>query len=105
MRRIGSLTEAAFLLAAIAVAPWAWRDELVHAQQVIEIGVEVVEEDGIEKHAADLRQRRRAIEPAPPCDSSSARSSARDSASAELLQRMPTAKTRVRPRRMAGLNG
>ena len=36
------------------------RDQLVHAPQVIEVGVEVIEEDRVQEHAADLRQRRAA---------------------------------------------
>ena len=35
-------------------------DELVHAAQVVEVGVEVIEKDRVEKDAADLRQRRMA---------------------------------------------
>ena len=58
MRRIGSLTAAARLRRRVAVAVPVGADQLVHAQQVIEVGVEVVEEDRVEEHAADLRQRR-----------------------------------------------
>jgi len=34
------------------------RDQLVHPSQVIQIGVEVVEEDRVQEHAADLSERR-----------------------------------------------
>jgi hypothetical protein len=57
MRRIGSTTAAArrpprWLAVAVAA------EQLVHAPQVIEVGVEMIQKDRVQEDAADLRQRR-----------------------------------------------
>jgi hypothetical protein len=54
-RRIGSLT---LMGATCAGARAVGTDQLVHPLEMVEIRVEMIEEDGVQEHAADLRQRR-----------------------------------------------
>jgi hypothetical protein len=77
-------------------------DQLVHADQVIEVRFEVIEKDRVHENTADLRKRR-AVEARRGMRSAPASSSA--SVEAVREQRTPTAKTWVAPRRIAGLMG
>ena len=66
--------------------------QLVHAPQVIEIGVEVVEEDRVQEHAADLRERRARAAAAGRRRARRAPASSARARPPRALERTPTAK-------------